>query len=75
MLAHRLKQRRAVADDMIDRDQTRAADGADDVAQQRLPVLNPAGAQVVAVEMEQVEGEIGDRLKFGFRNTLRWTPL
>jgi hypothetical protein len=35
---------------------------ADNLAQQRLAVLDRAGAQVVAVEVEKVEGEIGEPL-------------
>jgi len=36
---------------------------ADDVAQQHLAVLDPATAQVVAVEMQQVESEIGEAIR------------
>jgi hypothetical protein len=44
------------------REEARAPGGADDVAQQRLAILDRAGAQIVAVEMEEVEGKIGELL-------------
>jgi hypothetical protein len=51
-------------------DDPRAAGGADHIAQERLPVLDRAAAQIVAVEVQQVEGEIdelvGAALGYGF---------
>ena len=43
----------------IDRDETRQAGRADDVAQQRLAIFERARARIVAVEVEKLEGEIG----------------
>src|SRR4051812_25451440 len=51
------------ADDMVDIDDPRAPRSprrADDVAQQQLAVLDWAAPQVVTVEVQQVEREIGE---------------
>ena len=62
MLAHRLKQSRTTTDDMIDRDKPRTAGDGNDVLQQRLAMLDRGAAQIMAVEVEKVEGEIGEPL-------------
>jgi hypothetical protein len=61
-LAHRLQQLTANADHVVDHDDPLAAGGADDVAPQRLEILDRAGPQIMAVEVEQVEGEISEPL-------------
>ena len=45
---------------MIHIDDPFAPSGADHVAQQRFAVLYRAASQVVAIEVQQVEGEIGE---------------
>jgi hypothetical protein len=59
-LVRRLEERLADAGDVVDHDDALATGGADHVAQQGLAVLDRAGAQIVAVEVEEVEG--GNRL-------------
>jgi hypothetical protein len=47
---------------VVDHDDPLAAGCADDVAPRALTVLDGAGAQIVAVEVEQIEGEIREPL-------------
>ena len=60
-LAHRVKKFLAACDG-LDRDDALAACCTGYVTQQRLPILNRAGAQVMAVEAEKVKGEIDEAL-------------
>ena len=58
---------------MADIDDARATGRADQVTQERLAILNRAVPQVVTVEVQQVEGEIGEALgpAFGDRRAQR----
>ena len=62
-LTHRREELQTAADTVIDRDEARAAGGAEDVAQQCSLSSDRARAQIVAVEMEKVEGEIGEHAR------------
>jgi hypothetical protein len=61
-LAHCLEQLPAKADNVVDHDDPFTARVTDNVAQQCLAVLDCAGAEVMAVEMQEVEGEIRELL-------------
>src|SRR5438046_765633 len=56
-LAHRCEQITGAADHIINAHDARWACGADDVAQQCLPVLDRATAQIVASKVQEVEHE------------------
>ena len=45
---------------MVDADDGPTSRRANEVAQQRLAVLNRARSQIVAVEVDKVEGKIGE---------------
>jgi hypothetical protein len=52
---------------VVDIDDPVVSGRADDVAQQGLAILDRAAAQVVAVEVQQVEGEVGELLRSACR--------
>jgi hypothetical protein len=62
-LAHGLEQLFADAQEVIDIDDPRAPCRADHIAQQHLPVLDRAAPEVVAVEMQEIESELGEPLR------------
>ena len=59
-----------MAHDEFSRHDALAAGRTDDIAQQRLPILERAAAQVVAIKVQHVEREVGEPLGTTFRDRL-----